>query len=206
MIEVADTGTGMTPEVTAHIFEPFFTTKEQGKGTGLGLSMVFGFVKQSAGHINVYSEVGIGTTFRLFLPRHGAQGAAIMPSVDEELPQGSGQTVLVVEDHPGLRRLVIRQLLGLGYRFLEADNANAALAVLERQPADLVFSDVVMPGPLNGLELARAVQSRWPQTRVVLTSGFTAKVGANIDSGMRLLTKPYRKVDLARALRDALRA
>jgi PAS domain S-box-containing protein len=205
MIEVTDSGTGMPPEVAARIFEPFFTTKKAGEGTGLGLSMVFGFVKQSAGHIDVYSELGIGTTFRLFLPRHTTAGVAIMPSVDEELPLGRGQTILVVEDHAGLRRLVIRQVLSLGYRFLEADGANAALALLASHPADLLFSDVIMPGPLNGSELARAVQNRWPQMRVVLTSGFTAKGAASIDPGTRVLAKPYRKLDLARALRDALR-
>ena len=117
---------------------------------------------------------------------------------------GNGETILVVEDHPGLRRLVIRQVLGLGYRFLEAENASAALAVLEQQPADLLFTDIVMPGAMNGLDLAGAVMSRWPKTRVVLTSGFPAKAGDNIDGAARILAKPYRRLDLARALADAL--
>jgi signal transduction histidine kinase len=200
MIEVSDTGTGMPPEVASHIFEPFFTTKESGKGTGLGLSMVFGFVKQSGGHINVYSEPGVGTTFRLYLPRNANGGEKDVGPAVEELPRGQGQTVLVVEDNPALRRIVMRQVSEIGYRALEADNAAAALAILEHQPVDLVFTDVVMPGRFSGLDLAATVADCWPQVRVVLTSGFPGKVGGRLDPmTTRLLSKPYRKADLARA-------
>ncbi len=205
MIEVSDNGTGMPPDVVARIFEPFFTTKEQGRGTGLGLSMVYGFIKQSEGHINVYSEPGIGTTFRLYLPR--ADGAAAdRPQVVEQLPRGTGQTILVVEDNAGLRRVVTRQVRELGYRVLEAENAAAALTLLEEQPVDLLFADVVMPGGMNGLELARSVIERRPGMRALLTSGFPAGINGRIETTARVLTKPYRKVELARALWESLQA
>jgi signal transduction histidine kinase len=128
VIEISDTGSGMSQETMSHIFEPFFTTKEQGKGTGLGLSMVFGFLKQSGGHVNVYSELGVGTTFRLYLPR--ATGDKVVHEVAEEPARGTGEVVLVVEDNPGMRRIVLRQLQELGYRTLESDRAAAALDAL----------------------------------------------------------------------------
>ena len=206
LIEVSDTGTGMPPEVMSRIFEPFFTTKEQGKGTGLGLSMVYGFIKQSGGHINVYSEPGIGTTFRLYLPRAETTAASADQRPEPEvLVQGSGETVLVVEDNAGLRRVVTRQVRELGYRVLEAENAADAIALLEKQPVDLLFADIVMPGTLNGLELARAVLDRWPRVRTLLTSGFPAGINGRIETTARVLTKPYRKAELARALGESLR-
>jgi len=204
MIEVSDTGEGMSPNVAARIFEPFFTTKPVGKGTGLGLSMVFGFMKQSGGHINVYSELGIGTTFRLFLPRALEGSPDDRPSEIEEVPRGHGEAVLVVEDDERLRRVVTRQLNELGYGVLEADNATAALVSLEQGHIDLLFSDIVMPGELNGLDLAHVVLSRSPHIRVVLTSGFAANINDNAEHGVRLLIKPYRKAELARALHDSL--
>ena len=206
MIEVSDTGTGMPPEVAARIFEPFFTTKGEGKGTGLGLSMVFGFMKQSGGHINVYSEPGVGTTFRLYLPRAEAAAAAETASATEEIPLGNGERVLAVEDNGALRRIVVRQLAELGYRVLEAENAVAALALLEKEPVDLLFTDVIMPGELSGLQLVRFASSRWPRLRIVLTSGFPGtKLGGSLEATTtRLLSKPYRKADLARELRAAL--
>jgi CheY-like chemotaxis protein len=203
MIEVSDTGCGMSPEITAKIFEPFFTTKEQGKGTGLGLSMLFGFVKQSAGHLNVYSEPGIGTTFRLYLPRTKSAVVAEPVAIGKS-PLGQGQTILVVEDQENLRRLVLRQVRDLGYRAVEAENAAAALVILERQYVDLLLTDIVMPGSVNGLDLARTTLDRWPQMRVVLTSGFPGRTGGSFDGATRLLVKPYRKADLARTLYDAL--
>lgn len=205
MIAVGDTGTGMPPDVAARIFEPFFTTKAVGEGTGLGLSMVFGFMKQSGGHINVYSEPGIGTTFRLYLPRAAEGSVADTHSVVDQEPRGRGEIVLVVEDNARLRRVVTRQLTELGYSIREADNAAAALASLEQGQVDLLFSDIVMPGELNGIELTRAVRSRWPHIRVVLTSGFAANINGPADDGVRLLIKPYRKAELARALHDSLR-
>jgi len=207
-IEITDTGTGMPPEIAEHIFEPFFTTKEQGRGTGLGLSMVFGFIKQSGGHINVYSEPGVGTTFRLYLPRAAAGTAAVDASPTAASPEGAGETVLAVEDNPRLRRLVIRQLSQLGYRPLEADGPAAALAILENEKVDVLFTDIVMPGPIDGIALADQAVRRWPGLKVVFTSGFP---GANIDdqlgpraSGARLLSKPYRKEELASLLSEML--
>jgi signal transduction histidine kinase len=206
MIEVSDTGAGIAPDVLTRIFEPFFTTKAEGKGTGLGLAMVFGFMKQSGGHINVYSEVGVGTTFRLYLARdEGGVEAAKRPAV-EEVPLGHGEVILAVEDNAALRRIVARQARELGYSVLEAENGVTALALMERERVDLLFTDLVMPGELSGLELARAVAGRWPHIRIVLTSGFSeAKIDANLNTAAaRLLTKPYRKDDLARALRETL--
>jgi CheY-like chemotaxis protein len=206
MIEVSDTGAGIAPDVLTRIFEPFFTTKEQGRGTGLGLSMTFGFMKQSGGHINVYSEVGVGTTFRLYLPRDETGVEREQRPVVGEIPLGHGEVVLAVEDDAALRRIVARQARELGYSVLEAENAVTALALMERERVDLLFTDLVMPGELSGLELARAAAGRWPHIRVVLTSGFSeAKINANLDTAAaRLLTKPYRKEDLALALHAAL--
>jgi signal transduction histidine kinase/CheY-like chemotaxis protein len=206
MIEVSDTGAGIAPDVLTRIFEPFFTTKAEGKGTGLGLAMLFGFMKQSGGHINVYSEVGVGTTFRLYLPRDEEGVVAAKRPAVEAVPLGHGEVVLAVEDNAALRRIVARQARELGYRVLEAENAVAALALMERERVDLLFTDLVMPGELSGLELARAAAGRWPHIRVVLTSGFSeAKINANLDTAAaRLLTKPYRKEDLALALHAAL--
>jgi signal transduction histidine kinase len=206
MIEVSDTGTGMPPEIMAQIFDPFFTTKGRGEGTGLGLSMVFGFMKQSGGHINVYSEPGVGTTFRLYLPRDAHTAEPVERPTAATRTTGGGETILVVEDNPALRRMVVLQLTTLGYQVREAENAAAALAMLEsREPVDLLFADVVMPGKLDGYDLARTVRDRWPSCRIVLTSGFP---GLNADRDatpdLPLLTKPYRRDDLARTLRDAL--
>ena len=207
LIEITDTGTGVPPEMLHRIFEPFFTTKGVGKGTGLGLSMVFGFMKQSGGHINVYSELGHGTTFRLYLPRtESAQAALQVNPAEPRRAKGGHETILVVEDNPGMRRVVVRQLRELGYRVLEAENAAAALAILERERADLLFTDIVMPGETTGIELARVAAGRWPNLRVVLTSGFPdAKLSDDFAAtSARLLTKPYRKEALASTLRDAL--
>jgi len=208
MIEVSDTGTGMTQEVINRIFEPFFTTKSRDKGTGLGLSMVFGFIKQSGGHISVYSEPGIGTTFRLFLPRMTEEVARIEESSALPLAHGRGETVLVVEDNAALRRVVMRQLGELGYHVLEAENAAAGLRMMERHSVDLLLTDVVMPGGLDGCDLAQRARQRWPELRVVFTSGFSeARLGDEAGppaSCTPLLSKPYRKEDLASAAREAL--
>jgi PAS domain S-box-containing protein len=207
VIEVSDTGSGMTQAVIAQIFEPFFTTKDAGKGTGLGLSMVFGFMKQSGGHINVYSEVGIGTTFRLYLPRTlNLEADAVSSPRDSAI--GAGETILAVEDNEGLRRVVVRQLRDLGYRVFEAETAAAALSFLEKDKADLVFTDIVMPGEVDGFMLARTILQKYPAIKVVLTSGFpdtklNGALGALVDQ-VRLLSKPYRKDELAHLLREAL--
>jgi len=208
-IEISDTGQGMPPEVLARIFEPFFTTKEVGKGTGLGLSMVFGFMKQSRGHINVYSEPGRGTTFRLYL--RPAEQVATEPVVEAPPTQpeiGNSATILVVEDNRRLREVVVKQLTALGLAVLEAENAEQALERLGGATAvDLVFSDVVLPGGMDGIALTREVVRRRPGSKVLLTSGFPGRRLADADGlgdTVRLLSKPYRRDDLARAVRQAL--
>jgi len=208
VIEISDTGAGMPPAVRNRIFEPFFTTKEPGKGTGLGLSTVYGFLKQSGGQITVYSEVGLGTTFRLYLPRAAPLGEAVNEPVPAVPGKGDGETVLVVEDRADLRRVVARQLRELGYRVIEAGNAVAALAILDTEAIDLLFTDIVMPGPLNGIDLARRTAENWPSIRIVLTSGYSeikfdpSELGPHV----QLLAKPYSSDNLAIALRAALDA
>ena len=206
VIEVTDTGMGIKPEVASRIFEPFFTTKERGKGTGLGLAMIFGFMKQSGGHVNVYSEIDIGTTFRLYLPRAIKDTATIIQNTQPAKATGGHETILVVEDNGDLRNIVKQQLNQLGYHVLEAANGADALKLLtEGDKIDLLFSDIVMPGKLNGLELARLATERWPSLKVILTSGFPdTQINGQHESpaGLRLLSKPYRKADLARLLRE----
>jgi PAS domain S-box-containing protein len=206
MIEISDTGNGMSPEIMAQIFEPFFTTKEPDKGTGLGLSMVFGFMRQSSGHVSVHSEPGVGTSFRLYLPRSQAVAA---PEAAPGIMAGraTGECVLVVEDQPAMRRITVHQLCDLGYRVLEADCAAAALEVLQREPVDLLFSDIVMPGGMDGVGLARLAIAHWPVLKIVLTSGFSdvrAKHDKALLDSFWLLRKPYSKQDLAHMLREAL--
>jgi PAS domain S-box-containing protein len=207
VIEVSDTGTGMSAELKRKIFEPFYTTKKEGKGTGLGLSMVFGFLKQSSGHVNVYSEQGLGTTFRLYLPRADASSHPSELAAPYEINHAGGRTVLVVEDNPNVRRVVVKQLLELGYRVLECDAAVRALDILEAEPVNLLFTDIVMPGGLDGIELARLVGERWPTLKVVLTSGFPEDriddLG-EINGPIPLLSKPYSKVQLATVLSNVL--
>ncbi len=207
LIEVTDSGSGMPRDVLDKIFEPFFTTKHEGKGTGLGLSMVFGFMKQSEGHINVYSEEGVGTTFRLYLPRARAAADAAAPGESAGFALGAAETILAVEDNPRLRALVVKQLKQLGYRCLEAEDGPSALKVLEANEVDLLFSDVIMPGGMSGYDLGRVARTRWPNIRVLLTSGFPEeKINGNGQPpwNMRLLLKPYRKEDLALMLREVL--
>jgi PAS domain S-box-containing protein len=208
MVEITDTGTGMTPQVLAQVFEPFFTTKTPGKGTGLGLSMVFGFMKQSNGHINVYSEPGVGTTFRLYLPRLRGVPEGRSNRLRTDTPRGGGETVLVVEDNAPLRHTTVRHLVSLGYDVIEAESAEAAVAVLQRQPVSMVFSDVVLSGGLDGSTLAERVHQTWPTVKVLLTSGFAGSmIKPTVDavSGRApLLAKPYRADELARAVREAL--
>src|SRR5713226_5186 len=207
MIEVSDTGFGMPAEIMNQIFEPFFTTKEPGKGTGLGLSMVFGFLRQSGGHVNVYSEPGVGTTFRLYLPRIATEAPVNEATDTIPVVRGAGETVLVVEDNPAMRRIVLRQLRELGYRVLECDRAAAGLELLQHERVELLLTDIVMPGGLDGVELARLALERWPALKIVLTSGFpevgTSGNGEFLGS-LQLLSKPYSKDELAAALRTAL--
>jgi PAS domain S-box-containing protein len=200
-LSVTDTGTGMTPEVRQRAFEPFFTTKETGKGSGLGLSMVYGFVKQSGGYVHLYSEVGLGTTVRIYLPSLDSPPAATRDAA-KTVPasQAGRRTVLIVEDDPRVRRVSVRRLKELGHEVLQADNGAAALDVLGRQPhIDVVFSDVVMPGGMTGVDLAREVRRRWPGIKILLTSGFADP--AAIKEGMEgtadaWLSKPHALKDL----------
>jgi CheY-like chemotaxis protein len=208
---VTDTGTGIPPDVIARIFEPFFTTKDVSKGTGLGLAMVYGFVKQSGGHVTVYSEVGTGTTFRLYLPRAGesARAADAPKSLPQRQIARGGESVLVVEDNDGVRQMVVRQLKDLGYRVEAVADAKAALAAIERGAGfDLVFSDVIMPGDMNGIGLAAEIAKRWPRIKVLLTSGFPEAALSRANNGNRakILSKPYRTDQLSRAITELLQS
>ncbi|HUA50892.1 MAG TPA: MASE4 domain-containing protein [Candidatus Sulfotelmatobacter sp.] len=209
MIAVSDTGTGMSPEIIARVFEPFFSTKGVGKGTGLGLSMVYGFVKQSGGNAKIYSEPGVGTTIRLYLPRAVVAAVAAAETEPMLAVARGGERILVVEDNEGLRRLGRRQLRQLGYETLEAANGVDALTVLEAgEPIDLLFTDIVMPGGVDGRELARRAAALRPGLKVLFTSGFTAAAGAELATELadRLISKPFRKAELARRVRAALDA
>ena len=206
MLAVSDTGTGMPPEVVARAFEPFFTTKQEGQGTGLGLSQVFGWIKQSGGHIKIYSEVGHGTTIKLYLPRAKAPRPEAAPPAEIAAANGD-ETILVVEDNPSVRKAVARQLDALGYKMLEAQNAAAALDLVEDGAEfDLLLTDIIMPGGMTGYQLADMLRVKRPGLRVLFTSGYT-ELAASGD-GRRckepLLSKPYRKQELGRAIRDTL--
>ncbi len=207
LLAVSDTGTGMTPDILAKVFEPFFSTKAEGKGSGLGLSMVYGFVKQSGGHINIYSEPGEGTTIKLYLPR-------AMDAEDVEIEHhmapvtGGSETVLVVEDDDEVRATVVEMLSDLGYQVLKATDAANALVVIESgMRIDILFTDVVMPGTLKSPELARRAKERLPDIAVLFTSGYTENSivhGGRLDAGVELLSKPYTRDALARKFRHVL--
>jgi PAS domain S-box-containing protein len=208
LITVSDTGHGILGQHADKVFEPFFTTKASGKGSGLGLSMVYGFIKQSRGHIAFSTEVDRGTAFRIYLPRSaGELSAGTLP---RPAPlTGGAERLLVVEDDPQVRASVVRQLQSLGYMVSQAGDGVAGLAAVSeaQRPFDLLLTDVVMPGPLNGKALADEVASRAPTTRVVFMSGYTDNIllsRGSIDAGVRLLNKPFRKSDLARMIREAL--
>lgn len=215
LIEMTDTGVGIPPDVVERIFEPFFTTKPQGQGTGLGLSMVYGFIKQSGGHVKVYSEVGHGTTFQLFLPlaeRVAQRATARRPPArrPRAARRAGNHMILAVEDNPDIRATVVRQLRDLGYRVREAEDANAALQILDAaEPVDLLFTDMILPGGINGKELATEARTKCPDLKVLFTSGFPGTAGrqpARLEAGDVLLSKPYHKDDLAKAIEAALSA
>lgn len=207
MLAVSDTGCGMPPDVLARAFDPFFTTKPEGKGTGLGLSMVYGFVKQSGGHINIYSELGNGTTVRIYLPRSMQAEDVLAEDTAGEITGGS-ETVLVVEDDDAVRDVTVAMLSDLGYNVLKARDADAGLAIIESGvPIDLLFTDVVMPGKLKSGELARKAKERRPELEVLFTSGYTENSivhGGRLDPGVNLLSKPYARETLARKIRMLL--
>ncbi len=207
-LAVTDTGTGMTREILEHAFEPFFTTKEIGKGTGLGLSMIYGFAKQSQGHVKIYSEVGHGTTVRLYLPRKSAAAAATAPATIDRAHMQGREAILVVEDDADVRAFVVGQLGELGYRVIEAADGPQAQRILESdQPIDLLFTDVVMPGGMTGRQLADSAQARRPGLKAVFTSGYTENSivhQGKLDKGVSFLSKPFRRQDLARKIRETL--
>ena len=209
MIAVTDSGHGIPADILNHVFEPFFTTKDVDKGSGLGLSMVYGFVKQSSGHIKIYSEEGHGTTVRIYLPQvTGAAEPAVAASPSSI--EGGHETILVVEDDSLVRTVVVSQLQSLGYATLAAVNAVEALHVIDSpQEIDLLFTDMIMPGSMNGRQLADAALLRRAALKILFTSGYSNDAiihHGHLDAGVLLLAKPYRKSDLARMIRTALAA
>lgn len=207
VIEVSDSGPGVPPDIRNKIFDPFFSTKEVGKGTGLGLSMVFGFVKQSGGSIEVGGEYGCGAIFRMYLPK--ADATALPVTYGDERPVvGGSETILCVEDDCEVRKFVVVQLESLGYKTIVAANAAEAIAIAGRgTPFDLLFTDIVMPGSMNGRQLAERMMAERPALRVLFTSGYAygaMHAQGLAGQGIPMLTKPYRKTELARMLRRCL--
>jgi signal transduction histidine kinase/DNA-binding response OmpR family regulator len=204
MMAISDNGCGMPPDVLRRAFEPFFTTKREGEGTGLGLSMAYGFVKQSHGHIRIYSEVGAGTTIKIYLPRCD-QPEVELTETQVERAVGGIETILVVEDDPAVQATTVDILSALGYRVLKANDGQSALTVLQSGiPIDMLFTDVVMPGPVRSPELARQAKQLLPDIEVLYTSGYTQNAivhGGRLDPGVELISKPYRREDLARKIR-----
>jgi PAS domain S-box-containing protein len=207
MVAVSDTGAGIPAALLERVFDPFFTTKEVGKGTGLGLSMVFGFVKQSGGHIKIYSEEGHGTSVKMYLPRATGLNQTAAEELVSSNVEGGHEAILVVEDDSMVRRYVVTQIENLGYTTLEAANAAEALKIIDTAQIDLLFTDVIMPGTMNGRQLVEEALKRKPSLKVLYTSGYTENAivhHGRLDSGVLLLAKPYRKSELARMLRLAL--
>jgi CheY-like chemotaxis protein len=209
LLSVTDTGTGMPPEVVERAFDPFYTTKGPGRGTGLGLSQVFGFVKQSGGHIKVYSEPGQGTTVKLYLPRHsGADAVARLDLAPTDRPMGaSGEIILVAEDDTAVRHMSVDALRELGYTVIQAENAAQALQQLELQPlVSLLFTDIVMPD-MNGRRLADAALQKRPDLKVLFTTGYSHNAvihNGTLDRGVAFLPKPFSLDSLARKIRQVL--
>jgi CheY-like chemotaxis protein len=210
MVAVSDTGHGMTPDILARVFEPFFTTKTEGRGTGLGLAMVFGFVKQSGGHVKVYSEPGEGTSVKIYLPR--AVGGLIpnvqRSGVPTDLPHGSA-TILVVEDEYGVREIAVAILRSLGYRVLEAPDGDEGLRVFGAHAAeiDMLLTDVVLPGKVRGREMAERITAIRPEVKVLFMSGYTENSivhHGRLDDGVQLLGKPFKREQLARKVAEML--
>jgi signal transduction histidine kinase len=204
-LAVMDTGTGIPPDIIERVIEPFFTTKEHGKGTGLGLSMIYGFAKQSGGHLSINSEIGVGTTMSLYFPRGTPDGiSALVKSASPTAPCGN-ERILVVEDNASVRNAAVGILRSLGYDVEHAESARAALASLEQKSFDVLFTDVVMP-EMNGVALAAEVRQCYPELAILFTSGFSSKLSpAELQKlGSNFVAKPYRKADLAIAVRAAL--
>ncbi|MFK4382073.1 PAS domain S-box-containing protein [Bradyrhizobium sp. USDA 223] len=208
MVAVGDTGHGIPADIRDRVFEPFFTTKGVGRGTGLGLSMVYGFARQSGGAVAIESEEGRGTAMRLFLPRAKGEAVARTAPVQTPATARGRETILVVEDDPLVQGYVIAQLGGLGYRTLAASDGASALTLVDQGAGfDLLFTDIIMPGGMNGHELAEAVRLRRPGVRVLYTSGYTDNTivhDGHLDPGVALLFKPYRKAELSQKIREVL--
>ena len=210
MLAVSDTGHGMTPDVVKRVFEPFFTTKPDGKGTGLGLAMVFGFVKQSGGHVKIYSEPGQGTTVKIYLPRalKAVSAAETRSSAPIDLPRGSA-TVLVVEDEAAVREIACAILSDLGYRVLEAADGEEGLRVfgLHAAEIDLLLTDVVLPGKVRGRELSESIKAIRPEVKAIFMSGYTENSivhHGRLDDGVKLIGKPFKREQLARKVAEVL--
>ncbi|MBB2686901.1 ATP-binding protein [Rhizobium sophoriradicis] len=208
MISITDTGTGMSPDVIDRAFDPFYTTKGPGKGTGLGLSQVYGYIKQSGGHIKIYSEIDRGTTVKIYLPRHVGRADARLAAGAQPIPQGSvNDTILVVEDDEHVRTMTAESLHELGYTVLQAAGGPDALLLLEENPdVDLIFTDIVMP-QMSGRQLADAVQEKWPTIRILYTTGYTRNAIVHngvLDHGVSLLAKPFSLEQLAHKIRELL--
>jgi nitrogen-specific signal transduction histidine kinase/CheY-like chemotaxis protein len=207
-ISVSDTGTGMSREVQAKAFDPFFTTKEPGQGTGLGLSQVYGFVKQSGGHVKIYSEPGEGTTIKIYLPRADVVSSAVKESEQPVVGGLGSETILVVEDEADVRAYLVETLRDLNYRVREAAEGAAALALLEAEPfrIDLLLTDIVMPG-MNGRQLADALNRRQPELKVLFITGYSRNAVVHqgrLDAGVSLLQKPLTQAMLAAKIRELL--
>ena len=208
MIAVSDTGKGIPGSLLDKVFEPFFTTKDVGKGSGLGLSMVYGFVKQSNGHIKIYSEQGHGTTVKLYLPQ--AADVADVPATETGISgsEYGDESILIVEDDALVRQYVVTQISRFGYHTLAASNAAEGLAIIDgAERIDLLFTDVIMPGGMNGRQFATEALKRRPALKVLYTSGYTDNAivhHGQLDAGVLLLPKPYLSSDLARMIRTAL--
>ncbi|MFK7837442.1 MAG: PAS domain S-box protein [Sulfitobacter sp.] len=210
-LSVSDDGAGMSLEAQRRAFEPFFTTKSKTGGTGLGLAMVYGFVRQSGGHVTLYSELGLGSSFALYFPSVADAAGTLGPDTNAEngvMPKGQSQRILIVEDNPKVRKLSIERIRDLGYQTLEAESGDAAYEMLHAgAQVDLVFSDLVMPGELNGYDLAARVAKEFPSIKVLLTSGYASDVvtgSMKLDDNYDILHKPYRQSDLALRLQALL--
>jgi len=210
MIAVADTGTGMSHETQQRAFDPFYTTKEIGRGTGLGLSQVYGFVRQTGGHVKIYSEVGEGTTVKVYLRRHAGEGERADDrdsQPDQPAVAIGAEIVLVVEDDEALRRYTTEVLGELGYGVLEANDGPSALRALEKNRVDLLFTDVVMPGGMNGRELADEALRRRPALKVLFTTGYTRNAivhHGRLDAGVHMIGKPFSYRELSAKVRQLL--
>jgi CheY-like chemotaxis protein len=208
-ISVSDTGIGMSEAVSSRAFEPFFTTKPVGLGTGLGLSQVYGFVKQSGGHVKIYSELGQGTCVKIYLPRLAHAARIEAPDEQTSIPEAAAEeTILVVEDDDDVRAYSVEILRELGYRVIEAHDGPSAMRLLERQfRVDLLFTDVVLPGGMTGAQVAAQARGIKPDLKVLFTTGYARNAivhHGRLDRGVQLITKPFSMSDLATRVRDIL--